>query len=102
MYPSAVTTIAACFACLIWPTFGALAQTAPNGAEMATGDVWRSREELIYVPREALELPNASETGETELATGDVWPTSKPQGDVTQGRPALNNTPKKTPDRASR
>jgi hypothetical protein len=56
-------------------TSRARAQIASNTIEMATGDVWSSREELVYVPREALELPDNAELGELAMATGDVWPT---------------------------
>jgi hypothetical protein len=62
---------------LIFPISSALAQTASGTAEMATGDVWSSREELTYVPREALELPDAVSPGDIEIATGDVWPSRK-------------------------
>jgi hypothetical protein len=53
------------------------AQSGPTAIEIATGDVWSSREELVYVPREALELPSSVEPGDLEWATGDVLPTSK-------------------------
>jgi hypothetical protein len=58
---------------LIFLISAARAQTAPDGAEMATGDVWISRGEHIYVPREALELPKTISPGDLEMATGDVW-----------------------------
>jgi hypothetical protein len=103
MYPRPITTLAACFVCLILLTSGAPAQTAPNTPEMATGDIWPSRrEQPVYVPREALELPDAADTSGPEMVTGDVWPTSKPREDVMQGRPMDNAIQKKTPDRASR
>lgn len=38
------------------------------------GDVWPSREPYIYLPREALELPNPGQPGDLEMATGDAWP----------------------------
>lgn len=59
---------------LFLPT-SAPAQTASN--DMATGDVWPCQEELIYVPREALEVPDAVSPGDNEIATGDVWPSRK-------------------------
>jgi hypothetical protein len=58
-------------------TSRARAQTGPNTFDKAIGDVWSSREELVYVPREALELPDAVEPGDVEIATGDVLPTPK-------------------------
>jgi hypothetical protein len=59
---------------LIFSSSPAPAQTAPSGGtEMATGDVWISRGERIYVPREALELPRTLSPGDIEMATGDVW-----------------------------
>jgi hypothetical protein len=61
--------------CLTLPIPGALAQAGPNTTEMATGDVWSSREELVYVPRQALELPEAVSPADVELTTGDVWAT---------------------------
>ena len=59
---------------LFLPT-SAPAQTASN--EMATGDVWPSQEELIYLPREALEVPDAVSLGDIKIATGDVWPSPR-------------------------
>ncbi len=62
---------------LIFLISAARAQIAPSANEMATGDIWPSREELIYVPQEALELPNPVSPGDIEMATGDVWPSRK-------------------------
>jgi hypothetical protein len=62
---------------LIFPISAARAQIAPSATEMATGDVWTSREELIYVPREALELPYPVSPGDIEMATGDVLSSRK-------------------------
>jgi hypothetical protein len=50
--------------------------------KMATGDVWSSREEPIYTPREALELPNAALLGDLDVVTGDVWPSRKGQSRI--------------------
>jgi hypothetical protein len=66
----------------VLPISAAFAQTAPNTVEKATGDAWPSREELIYVPREALELPSASELVEIEIAIGDDWPSRRKQNDI--------------------
>jgi hypothetical protein len=71
MHP--VTMAALLLACLTLPMSSAFAQIGPT--EMATGDVWSSREELVYIPREALELPQAVSPADVELATGDVWAT---------------------------
>ena len=60
---------------------GASAQPAPT-RPTAIGDIWSSREEPIYVPREALEMPNVIAPGDTEMATGDVWPSLKGQSHV--------------------
>jgi hypothetical protein len=65
---------------LIFPISGVFAQTAPN--TVVTGDAWPSREELIYIPREALELPNPSELDEIEIVTGDDWPSRRKQNDI--------------------
>jgi hypothetical protein len=40
--------------CLILPISAASAQIAPGDVEMPTGDVWPSREERVYIPRNAL------------------------------------------------
>jgi hypothetical protein len=55
------------------------AQTVTGDDKMATGDVWSSREEPIYTPREALELPNAALLSDPDVVTGDVWPSRKGQ-----------------------
>jgi hypothetical protein len=65
----------------VLPISGAFAQTAPNTVGKATGDAWPLREELIYVPREALELPITSEPVEIEIAIGD-------EGGAALGAPA--------------
>jgi hypothetical protein len=62
----------ALFALFLVSLCPASAQTGSN-AGIATGDVWPSREQHIYVPREALELPNPPQPGDLEIATGDVW-----------------------------
>jgi hypothetical protein len=58
VHPSSSTLTA--LLSLILPTsalpISAAAPIASNN--MATGDVWPSWEELVYVPREALELPD--------------------------------------------
>jgi hypothetical protein len=84
MYRHSVALAALSAAHLIFAISGAFAQTAPNTVEKATGDAWPSREELIYVPREALELPNASEPDEIEIATGDDWPSRTKQTGIPQ------------------
>jgi hypothetical protein len=58
------------------------AQTVTGDDKMATGDVWSSREEPIYTPREALELPNAALLSDLDAATGDVWPSRKGQSRI--------------------
>jgi hypothetical protein len=82
MHP--VTVAALFLVCLILPIPGSLAQVGPNTNEMATGDVWFSQEELVYVPREALELPDPVSPADVELATGDVWTTPKSRDRLTQ------------------
>jgi hypothetical protein len=77
MYKHSVALAALLVLHLISPRSGAFAQAASGTAEMATGDVWSSREELAYVPREALELPDAISPGDIEIATGDIWPSRK-------------------------
>jgi len=76
MYQSSVAFAALLSLQLILP-ISAPAQTASTTFDKAIGDVWSSREELVYVPREALELPDPVEPGDVEMATGDVWPTPK-------------------------
>src|ERR1700726_4615491 len=46
------------FVRLIFPISLAFAQIAPGDVEMPTGDVWPSREERVYIPRNAL-IPNS-------------------------------------------
>jgi hypothetical protein len=55
------------------------AQTVTGDDKMATGDVWSSREEPIYTPRE---LPNAALLSDLDAATGDVWPSRKGQSRI--------------------
>jgi hypothetical protein len=43
---------------VIFPISVASAQIAPGDVEIPTGDVWPSREERIYIPRNAL-IPNS-------------------------------------------
>jgi hypothetical protein len=71
---------------LIFPIPAADAQI-----ETATGDVWPSREERVYVPQEALELPDAIAPGDIEMATGDVWPSRKKQIQIPQEALVPNN-----------
>jgi hypothetical protein len=59
------------------------AQTVTGDDKVATGDVWSSREEPIYTPREALELPNAALLSDQDVVTGDVWPSRKGQSRTT-------------------
>jgi hypothetical protein len=63
---------------------GATAQPAPADPMIATGDVWPTREEPTYVPREALELPKAITPSEMEMATGDIWPSRRGQSNNSQ------------------
>jgi hypothetical protein len=72
--------------CLIFPISAATAQS-----EIPTGDVWPSREDRIYVPQEALELPDPIAPGDTEIATGDVWPSRKKQIQIPQEALVPNN-----------
>jgi hypothetical protein len=71
---------------LILPISAASAQ-----AEMATGDVWSSREDRVYVPQEALELPDPIAPDDIEIATGDVWPLRNKQIQVPQEALVPNN-----------
>jgi hypothetical protein len=89
-------------ACLILPIPGSLAQVGPNTTEMATGDVWSSREELVYVPREALELPEAVSPADVELATGDVWATPKSRDRLAKEPLAPKIVQDQIPERANR
>ena len=51
------------------------AQTAPgDDNKTALGDAWLFREDLVHVPREALQLPDRSPPTDLEAATGDDWP----------------------------
>jgi hypothetical protein len=100
MHP--VSTAALFLACLILPTPGSLAQVGPNTNEMATGDVWSSREELVYVPREALELPDAVSPADVELATGDVWATPKSRDRLAQESGAPKIAQEQMPEQANR
>jgi hypothetical protein len=58
------------------------AQTVTGDDKVATGDVWSSREEPTYTPREALELPNAALLSDPDVVTGDVWPSRKGQSRI--------------------
>ena len=80
----------------------ARAQTGSNTFDKAIGDVWSSREELVYVPREALELPDPVEPGDVEMATGDVLPTPKSRYHLPQQALVPKIESDKTPERASR
>jgi hypothetical protein len=100
MHP--VTMAALLLACLTLPIPGALAQIGPSTTEMATGDVWSSREELVYVPREALELPDAVSSTDVELATGDVWATPKSRDRLAQEPLAPKIVQDQTSDQANR
>jgi hypothetical protein len=71
---------------LIFPISAATAQS-----EIPTGDVWSSREDRVYVPREALELPDTIAPGDAEIATGDVWPSRKKQIQIPQEALVPNN-----------
>jgi hypothetical protein len=95
-----VTMAALFFACLTLPISGALAQIGPT--EMATGDVWSSREELVYVPREALELPDAVSPADVGLATGDVWATPKSRDRLAEESLAPKIVQDQTPEQANR
>ena len=64
---------------------------AANAQIEATGDVWSSREERVYIPQEALELPDAIAPGDIEMATGDVWPSRKKQMQIPQEALVPNN-----------
>ena len=62
-------------ALLVFLTSAVQAQTASRDDGMrALGDAWLFREELIHVPREALQLPDRSPPTDLESATGDDWP----------------------------
>jgi hypothetical protein len=74
MSKSSVALIALLMISLTFPISRLSAQTHASDFGTAVGDVWSSREPYIYVPREAVELPNPDQLGDLELATGDVWP----------------------------
>jgi hypothetical protein len=80
----------------------ALFLAGPNTTEMATGDVWSSREELVYVPREALELPDAASPADIEPATGDVWATPKSRDRLAQESGAPKIVQDQPPEQANR
>jgi hypothetical protein len=82
---------------LICPISAATAQT-----EMATGDVWPSREDRVYVPQEALELPDTIAPGDMDIATGDVWPSRKKQIQVPQEALVPNDVDGQTSARTNR
>ena len=86
MYKCSVALTALIVVHLIFPIPAANAQV-----DMATGDVWSSREERVYVPQEALELPVAIAPGDIEMATGDVWPSRKKQMQIPQEALVPNN-----------
>jgi len=65
-----------------------LEQTVPEDHKMATGDVWSSREALIYVPQEALELPHTVPPSDIEMGTGDAWPLERQRSSIPQEVPA--------------
>ena len=71
---------------LIFPTSAATAQT-----EIATGDVWSSRKDRVYIPQEALELPDTIGPGDIEIATGDVWQSRKKRVQIPQEALVPNN-----------
>jgi hypothetical protein len=77
MSKSSVALAALLMAGLTLPISRLAAQTHIGDVETGTGDVWPSREPYIYVPREALELPNLDLPGDLEVATGDVWPSGQ-------------------------
>jgi hypothetical protein len=74
MSKSSVALVALLMVGLTFPVSRLSAQTHASDVGTAMGDVWPSREPYIYVPREALELPNPVQPGDLEMATGDVWP----------------------------
>jgi hypothetical protein len=74
MDKAAIASAALLVVHLIFQIPAASAQTSPANAGMATGDVWPSREEPIYVPQRALELPGPLAPSDREVATGDDWP----------------------------
>jgi hypothetical protein len=86
MYKCSVGLAALIVVHLIFPISAATAQT-----EMATGDAWPSREDRVYVPQEALELPDTIAPGDLEIATGDVWPSRKKQIQIPQEALVPNN-----------
>ena len=57
----------------------------PHGSEASsiTRPSWdgrrAAREDRVYVPQHALELPNDITSDDIEIATGDVWPSRKKQ-----------------------
>ena len=65
-----------------------LEQIVPEDHKMAIGDVWSSREALIYVPQEALELPRTVPPSDIEMATGDAWPLERQRSSIPQEVPA--------------
>jgi hypothetical protein len=82
---------------LIFPISAVTAQT-----EMATGDIWPSREDRVYVPQEALELPDTIAPSDLEMATGDVWPSRKKQIQIPQEALVPHNVDDQTSARTNR
>jgi hypothetical protein len=85
MYKGSVASAALLAIHLIFQISAASAQTSPGNVGMASGDVWSSREEPIYVPQEALELPDPGAPSDLEVATGDVWPSRAKEIHVPRG-----------------
>jgi hypothetical protein len=86
---------------LVIPISAAPAQSGPRDGQMATGDAWSTREPLIYVPRDALELPDTMSPRDIEVATGDVWPFgTKPRviaQEAAASKPVDDQTSKREP-----
>ena len=74
---------------VIFPISVAPAQIAPEDVEIPTGDVWPSREERIYIPRNGL-IPNSVD----DEANGQ-GPRSRLRQNRKNARP--QHHPKKTP-----
>jgi hypothetical protein len=64
------------------------AQTAREPGVPLLGDAWALREELIYVPREAIEL-QGREHVRSDIATGDIWAHTAKHGTASAGTPHI-------------
>jgi len=102
MYRGSVASAALLVLYLIFQISAAPAQTSPASSGMATGDVWSSREEPVYVPQRALELPGPLAPSNLDVATGDDWPSRMKESRAPREVPAPNIADRQGGRRTSR